>query len=268
MTSSSEKIRITEEFETPVATEAEAQPQKFVREIEVGGRKQKFESDTYEGLVDKLVEAQENATKKLQELATQRRGRIEPEKKSSDYQPLQSMQLKAEELQQLQADPHELVRRIFQAEAGMSLEEFRMREGERRRMEAEYRAQSEFVQRHPDYVPTNENAQKLFKFLQEQGYPVSKANLDYAFEELRGELSQTSQPAAPAPVVQSQGRPAPPPSSAPPSFVRPSLGGRAPTGDESGGIDVNAEAARIAQLSPAEAKARIEQLWRQSRSAR
>lgn len=265
MTPSSEaKIEIAQEFEAPVAQEA---PQKFVREIEVGGRIQKFEAETYEALVDKLVEAQTNATKKLQELATQRRGRIEPEKKSSDYQPLQPMHLKEEELEQL--PPQEMVRRIFQAEAGMSLEEFRMRESERRRIEAEYRVQNEFVQRHPDYVATPENGQKILKFLQEQGYPISKANLDYAFEELRGELSQShSQPATqPLPAGSPQGHSTAPPSSAPPSFVRPSLGGRVPT-DDGGGIDVNAEAARIAQLSPAEAKARIESLWRQSRSAR
>ena len=133
------------------------------------------------------------------------------------------------------------------------------------------RAQQQFVQKHAqEYAPTPENAQKIMRFLERENLPVSKQNLDYAFGELRGELSSAKPQDKGAPAV-AEPQPAPPAPrqvSPPPSFVRPSLGGRAME-EASGGTDVNsAELARIAQLPPAEMKARIEQIFRQSRTAR
>lgn len=275
-----DKLGMAKEWETstPNTEEKPLTPpaaQEFVREIDLGdgSGKQVFKAESYEALVDKLVDAQANATRKIRELSAARPERKrQPEPKSSDYQELKPSALKIEELLQFQSNPTEMFRRVFQAETGMTAQEFVVRENERRRHDAEDKAQRNFVQSHAqEYTPTPENAQRIMRFLEREKLPISEANLDYAFGELRGEFVAAKPPeknVAP-PVGEPQpSSPAPKLVSSPPSFVRPSLGGRAME-ESSGGIDVtSAEFARIAQLPPAEMKARIEQIFRQSRTAR
>jgi hypothetical protein len=268
-----DKVGLAKEFEDAPAPPQEqapqGEPQKFSREIDVGGRMQRFEAESYEALVDKLVEAQTHATKKLQELSQERKQR-EPEKTSSDWQEVRPSRLSQEDVQQL--GPHELMRRVFQAETGLTFEEFRNRENQQRKWQAESAAQDAFVRKHPDYHPTQENAQKIMRLLEREGLPVSKRNLDWAFEEIRGELAPKAEaPAARAeperPVVQPERPVSPEPqpkTSTPPSFIRPSLGG--PVEREGGGQE--AEIARIAQSSSLpEMKARIEQYFRTLRTS-
>lgn len=277
-----DKLGISNEFETvePVEKPQSVPPstppaQKFFREIDLGDGSgvQRFEADSYEALVDKFVTAQTNATRKIQELSRgQQRRHLEPEKQSSDFQELRPSVLTPDDLAKFQANPHEMFRRMYQAETGLSFDDFRSRENDRRRQEAEFKAQKDFTAAHPDYVPTPENAQKIMNFLQSENYPISKRNLDYAFQELRSELAlKKASPAegapAPAPVTE-----APRPTarkeenSPPPSFIRPSLGGRA-VEETSEGINA-AEVARIAQSqSLGEMKARIEQYFRQLRTS-
>lgn len=273
-----DKLHMASEFdvtvEEPPQPQPQPQPQKFSREIDLGdgSGKQRFEADSYEALVDKLVTAQTNATRKIQELSRTARTR-EPEKESSDWQQVRPEVLKAEDVVQLEKNPHELFRRMYRAEFGVTPEEARERENVRRRNEAEAAAQNDFVRKHPDYNPTVQNAQKIMNLLAAQNLPVSRKNLDYAFEELRTELTPQASPPAPPTAVREQQpprepaqQPQPPITSSPPSFIRPSLGGRV-VEETAGGNDA-AEIARIAQLPPAEMKARIEQIFRQSRSSR
>src|SRR5215469_17335862 len=255
-----DKLHMAQEFDAPLVVEptpeAPKAPQKFVREIDLkdGSGPQKFEGDTWEQLVDKLAVAQENATRKIQQLSRERKSYLEPEKQSSDYHELKPTKLNVEDVIALQANPHELFRRIYQAETGLTPDEFRMRENDRRRYEAQMAAERDFVNKHTrEYNPTPENAERLTRFLQEQNLPVSRRNLEYAFQELRADLSAKAVPVeakaevTPAPA---QTR-APNQVSLPPSSIRPSFGGRG-TEETSGGIDA-AEVARIAQSSsPAE----------------
>jgi hypothetical protein len=271
MANETDKLGMEKEFADPPEpppvekkTEEAAPPQKFMREIDLGdgSGKQKFEATSYEELCDKLANAQEHATRKIRELSRERK-RAEPEKRSSDFQELRSTPLQGPDMER-GSD----FRRIFQNETGLTPEEFRNVENLRRRRDAEMDAQNYFVQRHQgEYIPTPENAQKIMRYLERENLPVSKRNLDYAFEELRGELtsvgtkqSTPSEPPKTAPPAEPPARQVSPP----PSFLRPSLGGT-PQIDSSGGIDA-AEVARISQLPPAEMRARIEQLFRQSRA--
>jgi AraC-like DNA-binding protein len=251
---------------------AQQQPQEFSREIDLGdgAGKQVFKAESYEALCDKLADAQANATRKIRELSRERRMR-EPEKQSSDWAELRPTALKADELASVQSNPHEHFRRLFQAETGLSPEEFRVRENERRRSEAELSARRDFVRRHQDYNDSADNGNRIIRFLEEQNLPVSKRNLDYAYEELRGELIGKSPAPAPAPPRQPEAarEPQTPPRnesrSTPPSFIRPSLGGRSPV-DEGGASD--AEIARIAQSSSLpEMKSRIEAYFRAQRGS-
>jgi hypothetical protein len=278
-----DKLGISNEFETAEPVEKPSAPpgpppaQKFFREIDLGDGSgvQRFEADSYEALVDKFVTAQTNATRKIQELSRgQQRKQLEPEKQSSDFQELRPTVLTPDELAKFQTNPHEMFRRMYQAETGLSFDEFRTRENQRRRQEAEFKAQRDFTTAHSaDYAPTPENAQKIMNLLQSQDLPISKHNLDWAFQELRGELvSKKASPveSAPAPApVSDASKPAPrnaEQNSPPPSFIRPSLGGRA-VEETSEGMTA-AEVARIAQSqSLGEMKARIEQYFRQLRTS-
>ena len=272
-----DKLRMAEEFETPpqppTAAESSAAPpppQKFVSEFEEGGRKQRFEANSQEELIQKLTEAQRNATRKLQELDQQNRRRLEPEKQSSDYVEFRPSSLKVEELAQFQANPHEMFRRTFQAEIGMTPADFNQWINGKRRQEAEIDAQQQFVRKHSaEYAPTPDNANRIMNFLQAENLPVSKRNLDYAFDQLRAELAQKPSTEA-RPAVVEPGRPAQPvPTQVlpPPSFIRPSLGGPTMIDRSEGNND--AEAARIARSEPlSDLRARIEHMNRQLRSAR
>ena len=269
---SPDKLRMAQEFEEGAAAleEPQAPPKTFVREIDLGdgSGKQRFEAPTQEGLIDKLAEAQANATRKIRELAQQTKPRVrEPEKESSDWQALKPGVLKAEDILQLEKNPRELFRRMCQTELGLNPEEWIQRENDRRKQQAEFNAQNEFVRTHQDYNPSPENAQKIVRFLERENLPISKVNLDYAYSQLRDELAAktvTSPPATTESQAQQPTRTQP--ISSPPSFVRSSLGGRPP--EEAGGGNDAAEIARIAQLPPSEMRARIEQLYRQQRSSR
>jgi hypothetical protein len=271
-----DKLGMAKEFEDAPQAPPEQKPpqeqpkeaQRYMREIDVGGRVQRFEAESYEALVDKFVEAQTNATKKLQELSIQRKAR-EPERTSSDWQEIKPQPAIGQDATQI-----DQFRRIFQSETGITLDEFRTRENVRRRQEAENLAVQEFVRKHEDYNPTPENAEKIRRFLEHENLPLSKRNLEYAYDELREKLaaraaetplSREAPPAPkpePAPAVKPLQEP--PPRSTPPSFIRPSLGGPGPI--EGGGQE--AEIARIAQSSSLpEMKARIEQYFRQLRTS-
>lgn len=276
MAETPDKLRMASEFDvtSPVETTlpAATTPQKFVREIDLkdGSGVQRFEADSWEGLVDKLAQAQEHATRKIREFSRTDRRR-EPEKQSSDWSEVKPTVLKAEDVVQYEKNPHELFRQMYKAEFGVTPEEARQRENQRRQAEAESGAQNEFVRKHQDYNPTPQNAQKIMNFLAKENLPVSRRNLDYAFEELRSELTPTAPPSVttpPAPRQEETREPthSQPSISSPPSFMRPSLGGR-PVEEVNGGNDA-AEIARIAQLPLSEMKARIESLNRQSRSSR
>lgn len=262
-----------EETSVPAEPAAESEVKEFVREIDLGdgSGKQVFKGSTYEELIDRLAEAQTNASKKIRELSQERK-KYEPEKHSSDWQELRPNHT----ADPAAYEPHELnkFRKLFQAETGLTPQEFLERENARRRVEAEAVAQSDFVRRHADeYSPTPQNAERIYRLLQSESLPISKKNLDWAFDQLREQLAaRPVGQSEPQPKPQRQAEPAPASKTAgtqvssPPSFLRPSLGGRGP--DASGGEIDAAEVARIAQLPLAEQKARIEQLFRQSRTSR
>jgi hypothetical protein len=271
-----DKLNFAKDFEEPPVAETPQtapEPQEFVREIDLGdgSGKQIFKAATQEELLDKLADAHVHATKKIQELSRERK-RHEPEKRSSDWQEISPQQLRPEELAALQNDPRQMFRRMYQAEFGMTPEESRQRENDRRRMEAEAQAQGDFVRRHADeYAPTPQNADKIYRFLNQENLPVSRRNLDYAFEQLRQELSPRISPESarertPEPRTQPPAPPAPQQVSSVPASLRPSLGGRAPI-DDGAGFDA-AEMSRIAAMPLSEMKARIEYFNRQSRTGR
>lgn len=172
---------------------------KFRREIDLGdgSGKQVFEADSAEALIDKLTEAQENATRKIrqQQFELRRAQRAKPEKEASakPIQIGQPKQLSADELfalgQELQTNPGVAFDKILQAQTGMTTDQLKAIGSEFAQIQQARitnEAEVSFLQKHQDidYLPTAENARNIQKFLQDEGLPYTAANLEYAFQEL------------------------------------------------------------------------------------
>lgn len=141
--------------ETPVAAPTEVtlpvddKPKRFRREIDLGDGSgvQKFEGATLDELVDKLAEAQRNATRKIRE---------------------QAAQLKANEKPVEAPKPGSAEERLAAIEARI----------------AWANTASEFVGAHPDYQNTQQNAVKMERYMAAQGIPKTLEGLEQAFKEL------------------------------------------------------------------------------------
>lgn len=167
---------------------------KFRREIEIeGGGKQVFEADTADALIDKLTEAQTNATKKIREQAT--RLRAQPIR-SSDTS-TESVAFKPKELslddkfalsQKLQNDPDGGFEDILQAKTGMTsadLRELKDFVSTIKGQQAQATIDTKFLQDHAEeFYPSPANATAINNFLKSENLPYNNANLDYAFQEL------------------------------------------------------------------------------------
>lgn len=255
--------------EAPAAVVAPPVPQKFSRDIDLkdGSGVQHFEAESWEGLVDKLATAQENATRKIKELST--RPRIEPERDVP--QPRTPKPLSEAEIIALReasaADPVATFNKLFEAQIGESPEQVRAKltelDSQKRRVEVEL----DFIAKHKDdFFNCPENAQKINALFAKEQLQVTKKNLEWAFQELNesfvkppGATPQAVLPPPPAPPTPTVREIPPPPVTIPANF-----GERVVPVTEAGGVDA-AEMAKIATLPPEQMKARIESLFRQQR---
>jgi hypothetical protein len=241
-------------------------PSKFVREIDLkdGSGVQKFEADSWEGLVDKLATAQENATKKIRELSA--RKPIEPEREVKPAyeikEPSAADMLALKE--GFEADPAAAFKKAFELYTGQTPEQYQQERGQYLSEKQRKEAENAFLAAHKkDFVNNPENAQKIGEFLTKEQLPVTKKNLEYAFQNLQDDFVKPVQapavnlpPPPPVPTV----RDIPPP----PVTIPARFGDRPMDQNEPGGVNA-AEMAQIAQLPPEQMKARIEKLFRKQR---
>lgn len=177
--------------------EKQEEPKKFRREIDLGdgSGKQVFEADSMEALVDELTKAQENATRKIREQnkALKRARRkpapvVQADPAQSDVKPLTP----DEEFmlgQQFSQNPTKTFERLFEAQTGYKLSEFKSKVAA---MEAFQEAQAataaaqEFLNDHEDdYLPTPANYRALQEYLEEHNLPMNRETLEEAFDEVR-----------------------------------------------------------------------------------
>lgn len=257
---------------TPPIPAPPVQPQKFTRDIDLkdGSGVQHFEAESWEGLVDKLAQAQENATRKIRELST--KTRVEPERDIPT--PKTPKALSEAELAAIReganTDPVGTFNKLFEAHMGATPDQVRAQLNEfdstKRRQEAE----TDFIRRHKDdFYNCPENAQKINAFFQKEGLQVTKKNLEFAYQELQNDFVKKearvdAPPNLPPPPV-APGQPIvrdipPPPVSIPANF------GERPVTPQAGEVDA-AEMSKIAALPPEQMKARIEQLFRAQRGS-
>lgn len=253
----------------PPATPPPPTTSKFVREIPgVNGVVEKFEADSYEALVDKIANAKEHANRKIAELST--RPKIEPEREAPQTRqpkPFTDAELLALK-EGLTADPVAAFNKLFEAQIGASPEVVRTKldelDAQKRRTEAE----QAFLSKHKDdFYNCPENAQKINALFQKEGLPVTKKNLEWAYQELQesfvkpGSAASVALPPPPVPPGPVTREIPPPPVTIPANF-----GERVVPVTAEGGVDA-AEMAKIAALPPEQMKARIEQIYRSQRGS-
>jgi hypothetical protein len=142
-----------------------------------GAGVQKFQADSESALIEKLREAQVNASKKIREQAAALR--------AYDAAPNLTEAEKAELAERLRFDFDAAEHEFVSAEAESKV---RAEEDERRR-EAERAAQElaavkQFVDETPGYFVSERNALKLLKWIETQGRRVNVESLCAAFEDL------------------------------------------------------------------------------------
>lgn len=194
---STETQAVTSSAEELVPREAivEDAPQSFRREIDLGdgSGKQVFEADTLEALVDKLAEAQTHATKKIREQAAQIRKKPErAEERVVEPAGVSGKRaLTADEkfalAQKFQSDPDSAFDELYEAKFGRKPDEDAQdREFIRQvRYEREIGAiDNAFLASNPEFHQSQSNAAAMVNFLKSENLPYTKANLEYAFQEL------------------------------------------------------------------------------------
>lgn len=176
------------------AAEAAA-PTKFRRVIDLGdgSGKQVFEADSAEELLDKLTEAQTNATRHIRQLTREASVRKAAVPDRPEPTPVYApKQIGAEQefviAQSLSTRPTQAIRQALEAVTGIPAEKLAEAVNRLNALEYNYasdRAALEFVAEHADdYVACPENSAAMTQFLTENQLPGTRNNLEFAFEAL------------------------------------------------------------------------------------
>lgn len=183
---------------------------KVVIDLEDGSGVQVFEGKTNEEVIEKLRVAQIHATRKIREQGKE----LKQLRKAPDQAPRETAFSKSElsederwrlslELQDPAKAPV-AVKKLVEAEFGAPLEDVRETLKSAQSAVNWQRAaiaSQEFVASTPEYFPCTENQTAILDFLNKQGYPVTKANLAFAFAELRQDGLLVERPSNAAPQV-------------------------------------------------------------------
>lgn len=166
----------------------------YQRRIDLGDGSgvQVFSADSLEELVDKLTEAQLNATKKIRELNSRvPKPQSEPKPRSADEEFAIS--------QELMTKPTKAFQKLFQEMVGMPITDFKSK-FERveafEKAQAWQQAQTDFVAQTPDYHAIPANGKKLTDYLRLNNLPGTIESLTKAFAELNSAGLLQVKPAA------------------------------------------------------------------------
>lgn len=174
----------------PAATEEEEETDEplYAREIDLGDGSgvQVFKAATLEELVDKLAEAQLNATRKIRELSASAKAAPAPKQAVTELTPDQEMQLG----QVLLTEPSKAMRQLLEQNFGMPLEEIKegLRVAQQTRVEKQAGdAFSAFLDQTPDFYVCDQNIQRIAKYGERMGLPQTTEGIIQAFNELNAD---------------------------------------------------------------------------------
>jgi len=164
-----------------------------VIDLKDGSGVQVFEAETHEELTEKLAVAQENATRKIQELS-QKVKELTPRDKAQPIKVLSPREMTVDERFQVTQDLQdptksvEAVNRIVEASLGAPINEVRQRLSKQEEADERARIKSEaevFMAGNEDFVPCVENEKLMFERLEKDNLAINQKNLQDAFEELK-----------------------------------------------------------------------------------
>lgn len=190
------------------------EPKKFVKAIDLGDGSgvQKFEADSEAELIDKLVEAQTNATKEIRKLQ-RAKPRVRPQKRETVVEPARpfaeptvSQQDDLDFATQLSVNPSKVFGRLFEASTGIKLDDLRATREQVGQIVSQIEEQAgaqAFMNGVPEFLPSKANSDVLIGILEDEELPVTQQNLSYAYQQaMDGALLEL--PAAPKPEPKPQ----------------------------------------------------------------
>jgi hypothetical protein len=158
--------------------------QTFKRTIDLGDGSgvQVFEADSADALLDKLADAQLNATRKIRELTKHVPAQVT---KPVEFQ--FSAEDEALITSEILANPTKAIQAAFEKITGMSVSDFRSTTEamkEYRAASARGNAVQDFLNATPDFYDSEKNSKKIQRYLDTQGLSYSTESLKQAYQDL------------------------------------------------------------------------------------
>lgn len=188
-------VEETTEEQTPAPVQEEEQDW-YRKEIDLGdgSGKQVFEAATLEELVEKLAEAQKNATRKIRELNRQAK-EYKPTPKPTPLTQDEKFVLD----QQFRDNPSAAFETLFQRHMGMTIDEFKGLSVTARQMNLERandQASREWMQTVPDFFACPQNGAKMRAYIEKFHDGIATPeSLSAAYTELKGSGLLVDKPA-------------------------------------------------------------------------
>ena len=167
----------------------------YIKKIDLGdGNVQTFKASTKDELIEKIFNAQVNASKRIKELKAENRKiaqsvQPDPETPSRTYQPRDlSEDEEIEVINKLQSSPKEAVAKTIEALFGGSIDEIRadISYGRQAKQREEILASGrQFMQAHPEYPVTSQNEKLMGEYLQKNKLAWTLKNLEIAYADLQ-----------------------------------------------------------------------------------
>lgn len=180
--------------ETPVE-QRPARRTVYVKTIDLGdgSAPQTFKASTKDELIEKILKAQENASRRINELKKENKSlkeKVQPDPATPErkYEPRQLSQEEELEISnELQTNPTGAIAKALRASLGADLEEVRsiMQEVRALRQRESIREiGQQFIAAHPEYPITPQNEKMMAEYIQKNNLGWTFKNLELAFDEL------------------------------------------------------------------------------------
>lgn len=164
----------------------------YQRRIDLGDGAgvQVFQATSMEELVDKLVQAQEHATRKIREMSAAQPKPVAKKTRTADEEFMLS--------QEFMSKPSQAFEKLFQDTVGMPIGEFKTNVDAVKAFNntrAADAAAEKFVAITPDYFANQSNGKKIQSFLKTYSLPATVENLTKAYTELNTDGLLAAKPA-------------------------------------------------------------------------
>lgn len=179
----------------PPAPDPEPKPGRrevYRKVVDLGdGKPQVFTASTKDELIEKLFTAQTNASKRINELKSERQKLLatvepDPEQPNTNYKPRTlSNEEELEIANDLQSNPSGALAKALEAILGAPLSEVRQTLADVKRRDEVMSIGKQFIERHPEYPVTAQNEKLMGEYIQKNKLAWTLKNLELAFADLQ-----------------------------------------------------------------------------------